>query len=267
MGGLIGGSSSCYTFFMQLMLLGHPVQITVRKMLIWSVLAVIAAIVGLFTYYFVRSFFAIRANGSADAWLEQQLDSSVSRAIASAAVSDADLKALTREGRPSIGPVDAPLTVVTFIDYGCPYCRRSAGPLRETMLKYQKNVRFIMRDFPIEDIHPTAFQAAHAARCAFAQGKGWALHDALYTQQEAQSTADLERYAAQSGLDMNAYRSCMDKQQFASSIQEDLADGIRAGVQGTPTFFFNGVRIQGVPANQPQVFFDKLIQRFLQQPS
>lgn len=247
------------------MLLGHQVEITVRKMLIWSVLAVFAAIVGVFTFYFVRSFLAIRANGSADTWLEQRLDSSVSRAIAEGAVSEADLKALVRDGRPTIGPADAPLTVVAFIDYGCPYCRRSAGPFRETMIKYQKNVRFILRDFPIEDIHPEAFQAAHAARCAFAQGKGWALHDALYTQQEAQSTEDLERYAAQSGLDMNVYRTCMDKQQFAASIQEDLADGIRAGVQGTPTFFFNGLRIQGVPANQPEVFFDKLIQRFLQQ--
>ncbi len=250
---------------MQLMLLGHQVEITVRKMLIWSVLAVFAAIVGVFTFYFVRSFLAIRANGSADTWLEQRLDSSVSRAIAEGAVSEADLKALVRDGRPTIGPADAPLTVVAFIDYGCPYSRRSAGPFRETMIKYQKNVRFILRDFPIEDIHPEAFQAAHAARCAFAQGKGWALHDALYTQQEAQSTEDLERYAAQSGLDMNTYRICMDKQQFAASIQEDLADGIRAGVQGTPTFFFNGLRIQGVPANQPEVFFDKLIQRFLQQ--
>ncbi len=252
---------------MQLMLLGHPVQLTVRKVLFWSVLCVVAAILGLFTYYFIRSFVAIRTNGSADAWLEQRLDSSVARAVANTSTSDADLRMLARDGRPTVGPADAKLTVVAFIDYGCPYCRRSAGPFRETMLKYQKNVRFILRDFPIEDLHPEAFQAAHAARCAFAQGKGWALHDALYAQQQAQSTQDLERYAAQAGVDMNMYRTCMEKQQFASSIQEDMADGIRAGVQGTPTFFFNGLRIQGVPEAQPDVFFDKLIQRFLQQSS
>lgn len=250
---------------MQLMLLGHPVQVTIRKVLFWSILCMIAAIIGAFAYYFTRSFVAIRTYGSADAWLEQRLDSSVAQAIAGTGATEADLKALAREGRPTIGPVDAKLTVVAFIDYECPYCRRSAGAFRETMLKYQHNVRFILRDFPIEDIHPNAFQAAHAARCAFAQGKGWALHDALYAQQQAQSAQDLERYAAQAGLDMNMYRSCMEKQQFANSIQEDLADGLRAGVQGTPTFFFNGIRIQGVPPSQPELFFDKLIQRFLQQ--
>lgn len=249
---------------MQLTLLGHPVRVTVRKVLFWSILCGIAAVLGLFVYYFIRSFIAIRTNGSADTWLEQRLDSSVARAVANTNASEADLKALAREGRPTIGPTDAKLTVVAFIDYECPYCRRSAGPFRETMLKYQGSVRFILRDFPIEDIHPSAFQAAHAARCAFAQGKGWAIHDTLYAQQQAHAPQDLERYAAQAGLDMNAYRTCMDKQQFAASIQEDLADGIRAGVQGTPTFFFNGLRIQGVPESQPDVFFDKLIQRFLQ---
>lgn len=256
----------CYDKGMQVALFGRVLRVRLRYVLLSAVVAAFAGVVLLFGYYFVRSFFAIRSGG-AEAWYRQTLESSVSRAVANSQVTEQDLRALTREGRPSIGPADAPLTVVAFLDYQCPFSQRSAAALREAMVKYQNRVRFIVRDFPIEEIHPEAFQSALGARCAFAQdaSKGWAMHDALYLNQSQQSAADVERYAAQAGIDMTKYRTCVEGQIFAGSIREDLADGLRAGVQGTPTYFFNGIRIQGVPTDRQSEYFDFLIQQFLQE--
>lgn len=255
-----------YSRLMQVALFGRVYTIRLRYVLLSLVVAAFAGLMILFGYYFTRSFFAIRSGG-ADAWYRQTVESSVSRAVANTQVTEQDLRALTREGRPSVGPVDAPLTVVAFLDYQCPFCQRSAAALREAMVKYQHRVRFIIRDFPIEEIHPEAFQSALGARCAFAQdaSKGWAMHDALYLNQSQQTPADVERYAAQAGIDMIKYRTCVEGQIFAGSIREDLADGLRAGVQGTPTYFFNGIRIQGVPTDRQSEYFDFLIQRFLEE--
>ncbi len=247
---------------MHVTLFGRTIAMRWRTLLLWALLALFATFVVLFGYSFVRSFIAIRRSGG-DAWLEQRLESSVARAVANTQVTPEDLKALDRPGRPALGPAQAKLTVVAFLDYGCPFCRRAAGPFRETMLKYQDRVRFVIRDFPVEELHPHALQAAQAVRCAFAQDKGWAMHDLIFTQAGDLAPAEFERYAAQSGLDMTQYRACTDAQTYSAQIQEDLADGLRAGVQGTPTYFFNGVRIQGVPEERPEAYFDFLIQRFL----
>lgn len=249
---------------MQVTLFGRTVAMRWRTLILALLFVAFTAFIVSFIYSFARSFIAIRRNG-ADAWLEQRLESSVARAVANTQVTAEDLKALDRPGRPSLGPEQAKLTVVAFLDYGCPFCRRAAGPFRETMLKYQDRVRFVIRDFPVEELHPNALQAAGAVRCAFAQGKGWAMHDMLFAQATDLVPADFERYAAQSGLDLDKYRSCVEAQTYTAQIQEDLADGLRAGVQGTPTYFFNGVRIQGVPGERPEAYFDFLIQRFLKE--
>ncbi len=258
------GRPVCYTFPMQVTLFGRTVVMRWRTLLLWSLLGLFLAFVVLFGYSFTRSFLAIRRSGGS-AWLEQRLESSVARAVANTRVTPEDLKALDRPGRPSLGPQQAKLTVVAFIDYGCPFCRRAAGPFREAMLKYQDRVRFVVRDFPVEELHPNAIQAAQAVRCAFAQNKGWAMHDLLFTQTGDLVPADFERFAAQAGVDLTQYRRCVEAQTFSAQIQEDLADGSRAGVQGTPTYFFNGVRIQGVPQERPEAYFEFLIERFLQE--
>ncbi len=247
---------------MQVTLFGRTVSFRWRTLIFFAVFVIFATVVGLFSFYFVRSLVAIRRDGDAHTWLEQRLDSSVGRAIANTKVSPEDLKNLSREGRPTIGPANAKLTIVAFLDYGCPFSRRAAGPFRETMLKYQDKVRFVIRDFPIEELHPNAFQAALAARCTFAQGKGWAFHDLLLAQAADLVPTDFTKYATQAGVDVEKYQACVDNRQFASEVQQDLADGLRAGVEGTPTYFFNGIRIQGVPEQDPQGYFDYLIERF-----
>ncbi len=253
---------------MRVALFGRVITIRLRYVFLSLLIGAIAGLIVLFGYYFARSFIAIRQGGET-LWYQQSLESSVGRAIANTQVTEQDLRALVRDGRPSIGPADAKLTVVAFLDYQCPFCQQSAASFREAMVKYQQRVRFIIRDFPIEEIHPEAFHTALAARCAFAQdqNKGWAMHDTLYLNQSQQSAADVERYASQAGLDMTKYRTCIESQVFAGSIREDLGDGLRAGVQGTPTYFFNGIRVQGVPTDRQTEYFDFMIDRFLREAS
>ncbi len=252
---------------MHVALFGRTVSFRWRTLVLAIVLTGFLTLVGLFAFYFIRSFVAIRQGGTDYVWSEERLDSSVGRALANTQVTAEDLKNLTREGRPSLGPAQAPVTVVAFLDYGCPYCRRAAGPFRETMLKYQGRVRFVIRDFPVEELHPNAFQAALAARCTFAQGKGWAFHDLLLAQQGDLVPADFAKYANQAGADMVQYQTCIDTRQFAADIEQDLSDGLRAGVEGTPTYFFNGIRIQGVPQDGASEYFTYLVERFLKEPA
>ena len=252
---------------MQVALFGKTVTFRWRTLIVFVIVVLFASIVALFSYYFIRSFIAIQKSGDSTAWLEQSLDSSVSRAIANSHPMPEDLQNLTRDGRPTLGPANAKLTVVAFLDYGCPFCRAADGPFRETMIKYQDRVRFVLRDFPIDELHPNATQAAVASRCAFAQGKGWAFHDLLFRQTGDLVPADFVKYATQAGADPIAFQACVNGNAYAEDIRQDQADGLRAGVDGTPTYFFNGVRIQGVNKSDPQAFFSYLIDRFLKDAS
>ncbi|HEU0050907.1 MAG TPA: thioredoxin domain-containing protein [Patescibacteria group bacterium] len=198
---------------------------------------------------FVRQIFiyyqAIRS-GKTTPFLEQRIQSSFSKLVANANVSDADLARLaSTTGNPSLGHKGAPLTIVEFIDFGCPFSQLSAMPMRQIMQKFSKQVYFVVRDFPLDDLHPNATNLALAARCAGAQGKFWSYHDLLFAHQDKQTDADLENFATQTGLDLAAFRSCYQSRTYERQVQQDLADGLQVGVQGTPTFFFNGVRVQG----------------------
>lgn len=193
------------------------------------------------TYAFFREI----KSGNANILLERRLQSSVSRAVANANVTQADLDRLAKTDAPSTGPADAPLTIVEFVDYDCPFSRASFEPVRELSSEYATSVRLIIRDFPLEDIHPGAMRKAMAARCAHEQGKFWPYHDKLYVNQDAFQEGDLDRFAREVGLDMVRFDACLTGERTRSLVETDVADGLRAGVQGTPTFFFNGVRIQG----------------------
>ena len=161
---------------------------------------------------------------------------------------------------PSIGPADAELVVVEFLDYQCPFCGQASSIFRETAATYGDRVRFVVRDFPVPELHPEAVAAAEAAGCAEAQGKYWPMHDRLFALRGALTRDDLDRAARQSGLDMAVYAACMDLDARLDEIQEDAAAGFDAGVRGTPTFFFNGRPVEGVI---PREAFEALIKRFL----
>jgi len=149
---------------------------------------------------------------------------------------------------PFLGPAEASVVVVEFADFQCPYCKQVYSMVRELAAQYGNRVKFILRDFPLSEIHPEAQAAAEASGCAFEQGteKFWAYHDKLYQNQEALSSSTYDVIAAQVNLDEQAFKRCMSSHARQDEIQSDLADGAAVGVTGTPTFFLNGYRVQGV---------------------
>lgn len=145
----------------------------------------------------------------------------------------------------SLGPIDAKVTVVEFGDFQCPYCQRSFPVLRFVMGKYQDQVKFVYRHFPVATIHPKAAQAAAASECARDQGKFWEYHDILYQNPNTLEIEDLKKYAQVLELDTVQFAQCLDGGEKQEKVRKDVEDGLQAGVTGTPTFYVNGFRIQG----------------------
>jgi len=152
------------------------------------------------------------------------------------------------EGNPLIGNPDAPIRIVEFLDYECPFCQRSAPEVRAFMSRNPDDVLLIIRDFPLESVHPNAMNAAIAAQCVF-QNDGadayWLYHDILYRNQVDLSVPALRTYAQTVRANLSAYDSCMDSRQPESRIKLSIQDAITAGARGTPTFYVNGYAIPG----------------------
>jgi len=148
-------------------------------------------------------------------------------------------------GAPFKGSAAAPVTVVKFEDFQCPYCKRVQGTMAELLSRYGNKIKLVHRDFPISDIHPLAWKAHEAARCANDQGKFWPYHDQLYSNAPKASVEDLKAYAKQAGLTMPAFDRCLTSGKYKALIQKDLDEGARLGVNGTPTFFINGRVLSG----------------------
>jgi protein-disulfide isomerase len=139
------------------------------------------------------------------------------------------------------GNATAKVTIVEFSDFECPFCgqyvRQTFGQLDRDYVATGK-LRYVVRNLPLEQIHPDAFKAAEAAECAGAQGKYWEMHDRLFANQQALGADELPKHAAAVGLDMPAYKQCVDSGARVAKIRQDIADAVDAGVTGTPTFLF-----------------------------
>jgi protein-disulfide isomerase len=142
----------------------------------------------------------------------------------------------------SQGPSSAPVTLLEYGDYECPYCGAAYPIVKEIQQRLGARLRFVFRNFPITTAHPHAEHAAEAAEAAGAQGKFWEMHDALYEHQRALDDEHLEGYAAAVGLDVERFDREMELQAYAPRVREDFMSGVRSGVNGTPTFFINGQR-------------------------
>jgi len=142
----------------------------------------------------------------------------------------------------SQGPADAPVTLVEYGDFECPYCGRAYPIVKAIQQRLGDRLRFVFRHFPITTSHPHALRAAEAAETAAAQGQFWAMHDLLYEHQATLDDAHLRRFAEQLGLDMERFDSDMAEHRYEERVREDFLSGVRSGVNGTPTFFINGVR-------------------------
>jgi len=148
-----------------------------------------------------------------------------------------------------LGNPDAPVTIIEFGDYQCPFCKQSFNDteqqLRDEYIATGK-VRKVYRDFPIDNSHPFARDAAEAAECAGDQESYWAYHDALFTRQSEIPTMDFVALAGELGLDTVTFEACYTSGTYADEVEKDYQDGIAAGVRGTPTSFINGKYLPGL---------------------
>jgi protein-disulfide isomerase len=143
------------------------------------------------------------------------------------------------------GPASAPVTLVEYGDYECPYCGDAYPVVRAVERDFGRALRFVFRNFPLTQAHPHAEHAAEAAEAAGAQGKFWEMHDLLYTHQDTLTDADLLVHAESAGADPAAVRDGLVAHTFAARVREDFRGGVRSGVNGTPSFFINGARYDG----------------------
>ena len=154
------------------------------------------------------------------------------------------------------GPANAPIQLVEFSDFHCPFCKRVEPTIAEVLKKYDGKIRFVYKDFPLDSLHPQARAAAEAARCAGEQGKYWEFHGKVYAGAPDASAATMQAYAKDLGLDAAAFETCRSNRKYQAQVQTDAAEGTKLGVSGTPAFFINGRFLSGA---QPLDAFSKII--------
>jgi len=163
---------------------------------------------------------------------------------------------------PVKGLKSAPVTIIEFSDFQCPYCEiffTQTLPLIENNYIKTGKVRFVYRDFPL-DSHQYAQKAAEAAKCADEQGKFWEYHDKLFNNQNALDISSLMQYAKELTLNVTTFNDCLNSGRMAPKVQKDFNDGLNYSISGTPTFFINGIELVGA---QPYSVFEQLIDREL----
>jgi protein-disulfide isomerase len=165
-------------------------------------------------------------------------------------MSDAMLTPPVSEADHSAGPDDAPVTLVEYGDYECPYCGMAHPVVKRAQRELKNQLRFVFRNFPLAEAHPHARLAAQAAEAAGAQGKFWEMHDMLFEHQDALEVEDLVGYATALGLDTQKFTRDLADGTYAKRVRDDFRSGVKSGVNGTPTFFINGARYDGSWANE-----------------
>jgi protein-disulfide isomerase len=148
-------------------------------------------------------------------------------------------------GNPATGNASAPVTIVEFSDFQCPFCRQASPTLKRVLQTYGDKVRIVWKDFPLTQIHPEAFKAAEAGHCANEQGRFWEYHDRLFASQDALQPAALKGYAIDLKLDAVAFATCLDSSKYAERVRDGVAEGTRLGVDSTPTIYINGRVLAG----------------------
>lgn len=165
------------------------------------------------------------------------------------------------KGFPSTGPADAPITIVEFSDFQCPFCQRFyRETFKQLMAAYPGKIRFVYRHLPLTTIHPEAFPAAEAAMCANEQNAFWDYHDKLFENQDKLGSELYSQIASNLGLDTVRFEACLKAGRYKDLIQKDADFALGLGVQSTPTFFINGLAIVGA---QPLTVFTQTIDKEL----
>ncbi len=156
-----------------------------------------------------------------------------------------DFLATIRSHNPRKGNPEAPLKILAFIDFECPYSQESYSIFQKVIAQFGPAIDVVFKHFPIDAIHPNATPASLAATCAQEQGKFWPYYDRLF-QMKRLDSASLLSYAQELSLSLASFEQCRNAETYLKNIEEDLADGVRLGIRGTPTYFVNGKKIEGV---------------------
>ena len=159
------------------------------------------------------------------------------------------------KGHPAMGPADAPIELVEFSDFQCPFCQRANPTVEQVLKTYGDKIHFVYRHYPLPN-HPNARPSAEAAACADEQGKFWPFHDRLFANGSKLTDDDLKAHAAAIGLDTGKFNACFDTHKFKEAVEHDIAEATEAGVTGTPAFFINGRSLEGA---QPFDAFKRVI--------
>jgi protein-disulfide isomerase len=168
---------------------------------------------------------------------------------------------VTEDDDPVFGPEDAPITIIEFSDYECPYCRKWHIEVWPRLLEaYPDQIRLVYRDFPLTNIHENATPAASAANCAREQDRFWEFNEMLFSMENALNRSGYQAYAEELELDMVAFTECLDSGRHNDEVMADFEYAANLGVSSTPTFFVNGIPVVGA---QPFDNFSQLIDQEL----
>ena len=173
---------------------------------------------------------------------------------------DPPRQTIATAGHQSKGPADAPIELVEFSDFQCPFCLRAQPTVVQVLKTYGDRIHFVYRHYPLTN-HPNARPAAEASACAAEQGKFWAYHDDLFGDPTKLSDADLKARAAALGVDTKKFNACFDSHKFKAQVEADMQAGADVGVNGTPAFYINGRLVSGA---QPFDVFKRIIEEELQ---
>jgi protein-disulfide isomerase len=160
---------------------------------------------------------------------------------------------------PARGPASAPITIIEFSDFQCPFCGRVTPTLDKLQAAYPEKIRLVFKDFPLPN-HAQAPKASEAAHCASDQGKYWEMHDRLFANQRALEVPALKQHAVALGLDAAKFDQCLDSSKYADIVKADLDEGQKLGIQSTPTLYINGRPVLGA---QPYEYFVSVIEEEL----
>ena len=226
-----------------------PQYIRLRRSHIYLALIPAAALLGFAAGYFVWGQDAAQ-------------DVAAAPAAASAAQAEANPVIASRievdpAGDPSLGPADAPITIVEFSDFNCPHCQRWHREVSQELLSaYPDQIQFVYKDFPIVGGGRVGFLSAQAAHCAEEQGSYWEYHNALFSGAYSLDSSGIDQIAVDLGLDLDPFKECMVEARYAEEVRDDFNYGVSLGVSSTPTFFINGIPLVGA---QPVVNFAQII--------
>jgi protein-disulfide isomerase len=233
--------------------------ITFKRTHFYSVLVVLAFAVGVLTGYVVWG----RSSVQAQSGIENQPAAQAPIAEVPAATQPPQFTRydIPADGFPGIGPEDAPIVIVEFSDFQCPFCKRFQDETAKQLLAaYPGKIRFVYRHLPLTSIHPEAFPSAEASMCANEQNAFWEYHDKIFESQDKLGRKLYMQIASDLNLDTTAFEDCLNAGKYKDLVQRDSDFALNLGVQSTPTFFINGLALAGA---QPLSAFTQLIDKEL----